>query len=350
MAELIGTDTAAQLLSSYGWLPESPEGAASVTSGEGFANVLRLYQGHWNLPITGLLDGDTQKHLAKPRWCHHGDLAMSYNAVRGNRWASGELTYAWLRALPGMSIGDTVDLTKEVAAAINKAVPSVKLSFSSSGSANIICDVGPIDGQGQTLAYMFLPQGVWPVSRSGDGKFDNAERFAKIIFGQSGGGLLPAGLIILHEFMHGLGLPHAPDGTYSIMAPFLDTTHTQVDGWIKTELSARYGGVVPTPGGGGTGGKPLFPCVCENVPTIPPWLLDLLKTFVCPESAVDPQSIPWDTILQVLRCVMGKAFRGLARLEAMRLLNPGGQKFKGLLAEFIGDCNSEGIRPLMEGE
>jgi hypothetical protein len=139
-----------------------------------------------------------------------------------NGWSFDELVVIWKKALALWS--DVVDVR-----------------FESDGSADLKPSWGQIDGPGNVLAWSQLPC-PWqpPVTQL----YDESENWVPDM-GIKSGISLP--LVIAHEVGHALGIGHGPTG--NLMAPYIDSTMTNLGEWDLAEIKARYGQTQPPPNG-----------------------------------------------------------------------------------------------------
>lgn len=119
----------------------------------------------------------------------------------------------------------------------------------------ILSGVRAIDGPMGVLAESELPCGNVTLCRQW---YDTGEHWSVELLAIRSGNI-PLWLVMLHELMHALGLPHAPDGVKAVMAPMLDTTLRECQPWDIQQLQLRYGPPVTQP--------PVMPPVPTPIPT-----------------------------------------------------------------------------------
>ena len=109
----------------------------------------------------------------------------------------------------------------------------------SADQANILSQSGRIDGSMGVLGQSYLPCGNISSQTQLAQLFDNGESWTENFLLR----------VALHEIGHALGLPHAPQGSGSVMEPFL-TALTKPQAWDIAQMQARYPGgpiTLPTP-------------------------------------------------------------------------------------------------------
>ncbi|MEM7697200.1 MAG: matrixin family metalloprotease [Verrucomicrobiota bacterium] len=122
------------------------------------------------------------------------------------RWEKDTLTW-WAPA-------DQPDFLAAISVGIERWRPAIDIDFirvDSADDADMVCTLGKIDGNGQTLAYAYFPdKRNGPLA--GDVVFDE-EDFKRL----SHEGRIE---VLAHEFGHSLGLDHSGEGQRSLMAPY----------------------------------------------------------------------------------------------------------------------------------
>ncbi|MDI1435955.1 matrixin family metalloprotease [Polyangium sorediatum] len=221
------------------WTPAvSREPADPARFDEALEEGVRLYQAQHGLPVTGIVDAETQRVMHMPR-CGHPDYYDPPGVVptfevgtpyshAGGTWSSSALSYRFDNY--------TSDLSQS---AIRAAVQSAMLRWSTvtkftftevTSGGNIVIgfytgDHGDgsdnaFDGKSGTLAHAWSPgSGI-----GGDIHFDDAESWSTSSSGTH------FETVALHELGHALGLGHS-SYDYAVMYP----TYSGVDVYLSSD-------------------------------------------------------------------------------------------------------------------
>ena len=179
------------------------------------------------------------------------------------RWPDPDVPFALVKLIPGVSEGDYLGAALWSAAEIAKVCRANLHEITTAAAARILLSSRTIDGPGGVLAEANLPCGnlrqcgLWC---DGSDRWDVAwQTWGDPI--QSG--RIPLRLVVLHEGLHAVGLPHT-NQPGNVMNPSLQTSLRGLGLWDRAELIRRYGAVPvsppppppPVPPGDGGGGIP----------------------------------------------------------------------------------------------
>lgn len=143
--------------------------------------------------------------------------------ARSPRWPANEITYGLAHNMTGLG-ADAWAEAHRLAWGTFEQVCGLKVSYSPNyKTAQVIIEVGRIDGASGTLAYSQLADGTM---RAKGQKYDSSERWSTEEGGR--GIYLPA--VIRHEGGHAVGMPHLRQG--AILQPTYDdalSTFTAID-------------------------------------------------------------------------------------------------------------------------
>ncbi|XP_054272155.1 interstitial collagenase-like [Macrosteles quadrilineatus] len=201
-------------LSNFGYLPKIDPQRPQLISNNQLSNAIRDYQEYMGLEVTGKLDSQTKKQMARPRCgiqdrVPPGPNGLSNFKLGGSRWKKRTLSYKITKYPSNFPRGDT-DKTMQAAFDIWSRV--TPLRFVKKGqNARVHIEIrfekgshgddAAFDGPGQTLAHAYYPiASRW----GGDAHFDDTERWT--INSAQGTNLLQTAA---HEIGHSLGLDHS---------------------------------------------------------------------------------------------------------------------------------------------
>lgn len=227
-----------------------------VRSGRSFDETVRVFQEIHGLAVDGAVGPVTERQLTRPRFCAVPDRLV-LNASEKCRWdhtrwngrewvgepAAMLLSYHVAEALPGLSRAATEAAFAE-ALGYWAAVCAVTFTPTASPrAANLLFEIGAIDGPSGTLAYQFLPCGRDTSATQLRGKYGSAEPW--VASADPSPSRIDAVRVICHEVGHGLGLDHGPEG--ALLAPYYDRTIRRPRAWDIAEAQLRYGAPLAAP-------------------------------------------------------------------------------------------------------
>ncbi|KAK9873387.1 hypothetical protein WA026_022450 [Henosepilachna vigintioctopunctata] len=204
-------------LRKYGYLEANSMGETSQISVSTYERSLRDFQRMVGIPVTSILDRNTQHAMKRPR-CGVKDKMVSHGglrryAVQRSTWSIENLTFKIWRYPTGLtqdSVDKTIqkafDLWSEYTDLTFKPTPS-KANIDIAFLRNDHEDGYPFDGREGQLAHTFLPE------YGGAIHFDISEDWT--IDSRDGKNLLQ---VAAHEIGHALGLLHS-EKCNSIMTP-----------------------------------------------------------------------------------------------------------------------------------
>lgn len=157
-------------------------------------------------------------------------------------WSTRAVTYSFEAYLQQLGIDRERQLVGEAVAMI-MAVCGISITEAPRGAGMVLLNAarGPrkdLDGPGGTLAYCGMP--CSPLTKSVLMVMDLDETWLAGE-GQTARGGVQFKLVFIHEFLHGLGIPHCETGEPAIMRPFYDPNQTELAAWDIAELVKRYG-------------------------------------------------------------------------------------------------------------
>lgn len=182
---------------------------------------------------TGELDPETLVELDRPHFCGLPDT-LPLNATLC-KWPSNIVLYYVRDAFPGLSLNKTWEHMDWVAEQCNAAADLRLERGKSPDAARILCTMHKHDGPGGVLADAQLPCGAIRQSLQ---RYDSGEKWDTQIL---------ARLVMLHETLHSLGVPHISGR--NVMAPTYNPALEVLQTGDIAELQRRYGKPigVPTP-------------------------------------------------------------------------------------------------------
>lgn len=233
----------AQLIK-LGWLawgkaPESLDGLADDVHWPAIKKAVAKFQAWAGLEVDGYPGDITQHSLFQPRICGVPD-AMG---VDGScKWPHREVTVAIVNSLPGISDGDFQQSWLWAAEQIDRSCGATLIYKANVRTANIVITVANLGGPNGVLADQVLPCG-FPANGSARMRVDSSELWSAGSPPWQGRGTIPLALVLLHEGLHGMGVPHRSPGPGgpAVMDPTLNTNLIKLQPWDIQELVTRYG-------------------------------------------------------------------------------------------------------------
>lgn len=208
--------------------------STDVTMGHAIAE----YQAFHGLKVDSIAGPVTMRHLRLPRFCKHEDRMELGGEVR--KFPGLRVTYANAHPIPGFSLPETEAFTDLAVAEWNKLSAFKATRTTNSKTATVLLTVGQVDGRNGTLAWSELANMPQTLQR-----YDHQEPWKR------GQGSTPAPfpyidpwLVMLHEFGHAWGLPHAPGGDKTMSATY-DAANYRLGAWERQQMVVRYGEAEP---------------------------------------------------------------------------------------------------------
>lgn len=211
----------------------------------GFASVAE-YQVFHGLPVTGMIDDATIVSLEIPRFCAVKDKLDVGEGMP--RWGKHDLTYSMLGSLPQIPL-ESMKRAAQIAFDRWAAVCDIRASHikTPAEAADIVMNVGSIDGPGSVLAWAELPgNGTTRQLKQMYGRDE-----AWVIADTSPLGKIDLIRVMCHELGHSLGSAHLPAG--NLLAPTYSSNINKPQAGDIVTMVQRYGppkAVVPPPPAG----------------------------------------------------------------------------------------------------
>lgn len=165
------------------------------------------------------------------RYCRVPDQA---GTGRLCKWPDAAIGWAVHATVPGFTEDEFIETAFAVYRRLSEAC-GIKPTMTQERIARIVLDVRAIDGDSGVLAESELPCGAVKQCHQW---YDVGERWLKLGVQQKGVYLY---LVILHETMHALGIPHAPQGVRAVIASYYDATLLDLTAYDVEQLQLRYG-------------------------------------------------------------------------------------------------------------
>lgn len=205
------------------------------------------YQLFHGLPVTGVVDEATIASLSIPRFCAVKDKLEVGEGTP--HWGKHDLTYSVVSGLPGIPV-DSMKRAAQIAFDRWAAVCDIRASHikTAGEAADILMQVGPIDGPSGVLAWSELPGNG--TTRQLKQMYGKAEKW--VIADTVPVGRIDLVRVMCHELGHALGSAHLPAG--NLLAPTYSTTINKPQAGDTLIMVQRYGQpkpVVPQPPAGG---------------------------------------------------------------------------------------------------
>lgn len=203
------------------------------------------------------------------------------------RWPDGNIGVNVLKVLPGCTPELYEQNVLSVYSHIARHCGIKPFMARQARDARVTLTVAAFDGPSGVLADSRLPCGNTTVCPQ---RYDHSEKWH---FGldRPDKGSIWFWMVLLHETLHALGLPHAPSGVKCVIAPMYDPSLDGLMAYDIQELVKRYGppNTVPslpptTPGGNMGGLKNLIDILAQIKPLLDLWsdpaFQDLLKKII----------------------------------------------------------------------
>lgn len=224
MTDLNTPEGLAGALSRFGFLASDlPEDAESLLEPGALTASVWDYQVFHGLVADGVCGPITKAHMELPRCCSHPDLMpmTSREYARSRRWPTDEITYGF------QNIGDwpwppgeVRDMAGWVTGEIRK-VTRLKFTESASNRAHISIGYRHIDGRGQVLGWMEIPDGSM---KQREMRLDSGDSWSFAV--NAARGTVDIGRVWLHEWLHGLGVLHISGNGTALMNPVVSHIRT----------------------------------------------------------------------------------------------------------------------------
>jgi len=247
--------TSLQRLADLGWLdgaPSSPaiNGLLATPETDQIADAIMAYQQWHGLPVTGEMDPHTVRSLHAPRFCSKDILPSMLLGVAEARTPprlpSDTIHIGFTNAWP-IPTDDLYAAGKWATDEISRVCGAVFVwvkdgPLPPSYQSAILAASGPIDGAGGTLAWSELANGQEGGARATiNQKYDSRESWkVQIALGKPPASGIDPSLVIMHETLHALGIPHI-NGEVAVMNPTYNAALTKLQPADIRELVARYG-------------------------------------------------------------------------------------------------------------
>lgn len=150
------------------------------------------------------------------------------------RWPDGRITYAVRQNIPGVPLEQFEATLDSVFAHIAEHCGIDPVRVQQVRDARIAPGTEKIDGPSGVLAWSELPCGNKVQCLQA---YDGSEKWS--IANQDG--KIWLWMVVLHEVLHALGLPHAPSGTVAVIAPTYNPRLTGLQPYDVQQLQRRYG-------------------------------------------------------------------------------------------------------------
>lgn len=168
------------------------------------------------------------------------------------RWPDGNIGVNVINVLPGCTPELYAENIVSVYAHIAQHCNIKAVMTRQARDARVTLDVHGFDGSGGVLADSMLPCGNTPQCRQ---RYDRSEKWS-FTLERPPAGRIWFWMVLLHETLHALGLPHAPSGVKCVIAPMYDPSLDGLQTYDIQELQKRYGKPIaatpvpiPVPGG-----------------------------------------------------------------------------------------------------
>lgn len=254
--------TSLQRLADLGWLNASPaiNSLLAAPETDRIAEAIVAYQEWHGLTVTGEMDPRTVRSLHATRYCERDVMpAMLLGTAEARtppRLPSDTIHIGFTNAWPI----PTEDIyaagrwaTDEISRVCGASFVWVKDGpLPPAYQAAILASSGPIDGSGGTLAWSELANSQEGGPRATiSQKYDSRENWkVSIALGKPPASGIDPSLVILHETLHAMGIPHI-NGETAVMNPAYNPALLQLQPADIRELVSRYGPAVqpepPTP-------------------------------------------------------------------------------------------------------
>lgn len=216
------------------------------------------------------------------RFCQTEDATAAFRLCK---WPDGDIPISIVATPPGVTDAEWAEVFGRVCGWINAACGARLHLIDTARLARILPGSRKIDGLGGVLAESELPCGNAVYCR----QWYDGENW-ELVWPPADPRKINANLVALHEVMHALGIPHAPENADAVIAPFYNRKLRGLRPYDVQQLQLRHGPPVavpvptplPTPGPAPAptpGGGSMFETIGKIIKFFEdnPWILKLLE-------------------------------------------------------------------------
>lgn len=261
-AFVVAKEVTAAVLFARGYL-RSPDASLA----ELIAAVI-AYQKFHGLTPDGIVGRQTARSFELPRYCAADRLQLNVGG-RVCRWPQPIVKWTCIARLVGWQHDQISGVIAAQFARIEAVCGLRFQQIDNPSQANILWTGAVIDGAGKVLADMQLPCGAFERSQC-VGRIDQSERY--VSSANPNPGQQDLDRVVLHEGLHGVGLPHrenrGANEPPTLMDPFVSEVR-ELGAWEVEYLRRLYPGAGKA-GGGNETEKPSQPEAPKPEPPSPP--------------------------------------------------------------------------------